>query len=198
MIVHREIHWHSSCDWCKVYTAYLLSSLPEQHLSLHYMYTVKHPSLWSLCSTTYLDTGTALGWGWAWGWTDQLAVKTTDALPSGSCPHLIGSQNVRAERLHGIQPLDLYQAGQEVGDAVACCAHSLKELQAITHAANLIPLQPKALSKVSPRLHHGRLAAVGGAQHAARLLQAVKGKLRGTQAWGGTGAWELNTLQWCK
>lgn len=153
-----------------------------------YGYTVRHPSL---CSTTYLDAGAALGWGCAGGWADQLAVKTADALPSGSCRHLAGAQNVRAERLYGVQPLDLYQAGQEVGDAVARRAHPLKELQAVAHAADLIALQPEALGQMPPRLHHGRLAAVGGAQHAAGFLQAVKGKLRGAQAWRETGVFQL-------
>ncbi len=122
-------------------------------------------------------------------------MKTADALPPDSCRHLAGAQNVRAERLDGVQPLDLYQAGQEVRDAVARGAHSLKELQAVAHAANLIPLEPKALGQVSPRLHHGSLAAVGGAQHAARLLQAVKGKLCGAQAWRMTGVLGVNITE---
>lgn len=143
------------------------------------MYTVRHPSL---CCTTYLDTGAALGWRRAWGWTDQLAVETADALPSGSRCRLTGAQNIGAERLHCVQPLDLDQAGQQVGDAVTRRAHSLEELQAVAHAADLVALQPEALGQMPPRLHHGRLAAVGGAQHAAGLLQAVKGKLCGAQA----------------
>lgn len=139
----------------------------------------------------YLDTGAALGWRQAWGRTDQLAVKAADALPSGSHCHLTGAQNVGAERLHGVQPLNLYQAGQEVGDAVARRAHSLEELQAVAHATDLVALQPEALGQMPPRLHHGRLAAVGGAQHAAGLLQAVEGKLRGAQAWRETEVLEL-------
>lgn len=154
------------------------------------MYTVRHPSL---CSATYLNTGAALGWRWAWGWADQLAVKAADALPSGSRRHLTAAQHVRAERLHRVQPLDLYQAGQEVGDAVARRAHSLEQLQAVAHAPDLVPLQPEALGQVPPRLHHSRLAAVGGAQHAAGLLQTVEGKLCGAQAWKGTRVLELTS-----
>lgn len=120
-------------------------------------------------------------------------MKTAVALPSGSRRHLAAAQHVRAERLHGVQPLDLYQAGQEVGDAVARRAHSLEELQAVAHAADLVALQPEALGQVPPRLHHGRLAAVGGAQHAAGLLQTVEGKLCGAQAWRGTGVLEQIT-----
>lgn len=159
---------------------YVLSFLSEQYLSQHTCI------LRSFCSTTYLNTGAALRGRWTWGRADQLAVKTADALPSACCRHFIAAQHVRAERLDGIQPLDLYQAGQEVGDAVACRAHPLKQLQAIAHATNLVTLQAEAFGQVSPRLHHGRLAAVGGAQHAAGLLQTVEGKLCRAQAWRGT------------
>lgn len=120
------------------------------------------------------------------GRADQLAVKAVDALPSSRSSRssrLADAQHVGAERLHGVQPLDLDQAGQEVGDAVARRAHSLEELQAVAHAADLVPLQPEALGQVPPGLHHGRLAAVGRAEHAAGLLQAVEGKLRRAQAW---------------
>lgn len=55
-------------------------------------------------------------------------MKTADALASSIQRHLTGAQNVRAERLNSVQPFDLYQAGQEVGDAVARRAHPLKEL----------------------------------------------------------------------
>lgn len=75
-----------------------------------------------------LDTGAALRWRWAWRWTHQLAVKTADARASSIQRHLTGAQNVRAERLDSVQPFDLYQAGQEVWDAVARRAHSLEEL----------------------------------------------------------------------
>lgn len=132
--------------------------------------------------STCSDAGAAMRWGRAWGRADQLAVKTVDALPP-SRRHLADAQHIGAERLHGVQPLDLYQAGQEVGDAVARRAHSLEELQAVAHAPDLITLQPEALGQVPPRLHHGRLAAVGGAEHAAGLLQAVEGKFCWAQAW---------------
>lgn len=112
-------------------------------------------------------------------------MKAVDALPSSHYCHLATSQHIGAKRLHGVQPLNLHQAGEEVRDAVAGCAHSLKELKAVTHAADLVTLQTEAFSQMPPRLHDGRLAAVGGAQHAARLLQAVEGKLCGTQAWRG-------------
>lgn len=113
-------------------------------------------------------------------------MEAADALLSGSRGRrrrLAHAQHVGAERLHGVQPLDLDQAGQEVGDAVARRAHSLEELQAVAHAADLVPLQPEALRQVPPGLHHGRLAAVGRAQHAAGLLQAVEGKFRRAQPW---------------
>lgn len=114
-------------------------------------------------------------------------MKAVDALPSSSSSscrrRLANAQHVRAERLHSVQPLDLYQAGQEVRDAVARRAHSLEELQAVAHAADLVALQPEALGQVPPRLHHGRLAAVGGAEHAAGLLQAVEGKFCWAQTW---------------
>lgn len=55
-------------------------------------------------------------------------MKTADALASSIQRHLIGAQNVRAERLNSVQPFNLYQAGQEVWDAVARRAHSLEEL----------------------------------------------------------------------
>lgn len=130
------------------------------------------------------DAGAALGWGRAGGRAHQLAVEAADALPAHAARRrLAGAQDVGAERLHGVQPLDLHQAGQEVGDAVARRAHPLEELQAVAHAADLVALQPEALGQVPPRLHHGRLAAVGGAQHAAGLLQAVEGELCGAQAW---------------
>lgn len=122
-------------------------------------------------------------------------MKAVDALPAGSLPSLAGAQNVQAERLHGVQPLDLYQAGQEVRDAVARRTDSLEQLQAVAHASDLVALQPEALGQMPPRLHHGRLAAVGGAQHAAGLLQAVKGKLSGAQAWTETGVSELTVIQ---
>lgn len=128
------------------------------------------------------DAGAAMRRGRARGRADQLAVKAVDALPP-SRRHLTDAQHVGAERLHGVQPLDLYQAGQEFGDAVARRAHSLEELQAVAHAPDLITLQPEALGQVPPRLHHGRLAAVGGAEHAAGLLQAVEGKFCRAQAW---------------
>ena len=114
-------------------------------------------------------------------------MKAADGLPPVDHGHLAAAQHVGAERLHGVQPLDLHQAGQEVGDAVARRAHPLKQLQAVAHASDLVSLQAEALGQVAPRLHHGRLAAVGGAQHAAGLLQAVEGELRGAQAWRGTG-----------
>lgn len=123
-----------------------------------------------------------MGWRRARRRADQLAVKTGDALPSRR-RRLANTQDVRAERLYGVQPLDLYQAGQEVGDAVARRAHPLEELQAVAHAADLVALQPEALGQVPPRLHHGRLAAVGGAEHAAGLLQAVEGEFRWAQTW---------------
>lgn len=107
-----------------------------------------------------LHTGTAVGWRGTWRWTHQLAVKTVDALTSGIHCHLTGAQNISAEGLHGIQPLNLYQAGQEVGDAVTCCAHSLEELQAITHTTDLVTLQAKALGQVPPCLHYSCLTAV--------------------------------------
>lgn len=129
-----------------------------------------------LCCGTCSDAGAAMGWRRARRRADQLAVKTVDARPSSRRRRLTDAQHVRAERLHGVQPLDLYQAGQEVGDAVARCAHSLEELQAVAHAPDLVALQAEALGQVPPRLHHGRLAAVGGAEHAAGLLQAVEGK----------------------
>lgn len=75
-----------------------------------------------------LDTGAALRWRWAWWRTHQLAVKAADARASSIQRHLTGAQNVRAERLDSVQPFDLYQAGQEVWDAVARRAHSLEEL----------------------------------------------------------------------
>lgn len=124
-----------------------------------------------------------MGWRRARGRADQLAVKAVDALPSSRRRRLAAAQHVGAERLHGVQPFDLYQAGQEVRDAVARRAHSLEELQAIAHASDLVPLQPEALGQVPPRLHHGRLAAVGGAEHAAGLLQAVEGKFCWAQTW---------------
>lgn len=55
-------------------------------------------------------------------------MKTADALASSIQRHLIGAQNVRAERLNSVQSFNLYQAGQEVWDAVARRAHSLEEL----------------------------------------------------------------------
>ena len=113
-------------------------------------------------------------------------MKAADALPPGSPRRLAGAKDVGAERLHRVQPLDLHQAGQEVGDAVARRADSLEELQAVAHAADLVALQPEALGQMPPRLHHSCLAAVGGAQHATGLLQAVEGKLCGAQAWRGT------------
>lgn len=125
-----------------------------------------------------------MGWRRARGRADQLAVETVDTLPSSRRRRLADAQHVRAERLHGVQPFDLYQAGQKVRDAVARRAHSLEELQAVAHAADLVPLQPEALGQVPPRLHHGRLAAVGGAEHAAGLLQAVEWKFRWAQSWG--------------
>lgn len=114
-------------------------------------------------------------------------MKTANALSAGDRGGVAAAQHIRAEWLHSVQPLYLYQAGQKVGDAVARRAHPLKELQAVAHAADLVPFQAETLSQVPPRLHHGRLAAVGRAQHAAGLLQAVKGQLCGAQAWGGTG-----------
>lgn len=91
--------------------------------------------------------------------------------------------NVCAQRLHCIQPLNLHQLGEEFRDAVARRADAVKELHAICHAPNLIPLQPKALCQMAPGLHHGLLRVVCGAEHAARLLQAVEGQLRGAEAW---------------
>lgn len=117
-------------------------------------------------------------------------MKTAVALATGGRRRLAAAQHVGAERLHRVEPLDMHQAGQEVGDAVTRRAHPLEELQAVAHAADLVPLQPEALGQMPPRLHHGRLAAVGGAQHAAGLLQAVEWKLCGAQAWRGTaGLW---------
>lgn len=110
-------------------------------------------------------------------------MKTANSLPSSHCCPLATAQHICTERLHGIQPFDLHQASQEVGDAVARRANSLEELQAVAHAADLVALQSKTLSQVPPRLHHGGVAAVGGAQHAAGLLQAVEGKLCGAEAW---------------
>lgn len=133
-----------------------------------------------------------MGWRRARRRADQLAVKTVDALPSGRRRRLTDTQHVRAERLYGVQPLDLYQAGQEVGDAVARRAHSLEELQAVAHAPDLVALQPEALGQMPPRLHHGRLAAVGGAEHAAGLLQAVEGKFCWAQTW--TEMWDSTWL----
>lgn len=110
-------------------------------------------------------------------------MKTVDALTSGIHCHLTGAQNISAEGLHGIQSLNLYQAGQEVWDAVTRCAHSLEELQAVTHTTDLVTLQAEALGQVPPCLHYSCLTAVGGAQHAAGLFQAVKGELCGAQSW---------------
>lgn len=124
-----------------------------------------------------------MGGGRARGRTHQLPVEAVDALPPGR-RRLASAQHIGAQRLYGVQPLDLHQSGQEVGDAVARRAHPLKELQAVAHAPDLVALQPEALGEVPPRLHHGRLAAVGRAEHAAGLLQAVEGKLRRAQSWG--------------
>lgn len=109
-------------------------------------------------------------------------MEAADALPSSVQRHLASAQDVDAERLHSVQPFDLHQASQEVRDAVSRRAHSLKELEAFAHSADLVTLQPEALGQMPPGLHHSCLAAVGGAQHAARLLQAVEGKLCGAQA----------------
>lgn len=128
------------------------------------------------------DTGTALGWRRARGGADQLAVEAAYSVPSSVRRRLAASQDVCAQRLDRVQPFDLHQAGQEVRDAVARRAHSLEELEAFAHPADLVALQPEALGQMPPGLHHSCLAAVGGAQHAARLLQAVEGKLRGAQA----------------
>lgn len=146
-------------------------------------FTVRRSCLWR---GTYSDAGTAVGWRRARGRADQLTVKAVDALPPSSRHRrrrLADPQHVGAERLHGVQPLDLYQTGQEVRDAVARRAHSLEELQAVAHATDLVPLQPEALGQMPPGLHHGRLAAVGGAEHPASLLQAVEGEFCWTQTW---------------
>lgn len=166
--VHGGVLGHSSC-------VKGVSSPGAMFVRTH----VRRPRL---RGSTWSDAGAAMRWGRAWGRADQLAVKAVDALPP-SRRHLTDAQHVGAERLHGVQPLDLYQAGQEVGDAVARRAHSLEELQAVAHAPDLVTLQPEALRQVPPRLHHGRLAAVGGAEHAAGLLQAVEGKFCRAQAW---------------
>lgn len=108
-------------------------------------------------------------------------MKTVDALPSCWRRRLVAAQHVWAERLHGVQPLDLHQAGQEVGDAVARCANPLEKLQAVTHAADLVAFEAETFRQVPPRLDNSRLAAVWGAEHAAGLLQAVEGKLCGAQ-----------------
>lgn len=136
------------------------------------------------------DTGTALGGRRARGRAHQLAVETVDALSSPVHGYLAGAQDVGAQRLHRVQPFDLHQASQQVRDAVPRRAHPLEELEAFAHSADLVPLQPEALGQVPPGLDHGGLAAVGGAQHAARLLQAVEGKLRGAQAW----CWKMEVL----
>src|SRR4029434_11077671 len=48
-------------------------------------------------------------------------------------------------------------------------------------APNLVALQAEALGQVTPRLHHSLVRVVGGAEHAAGLLQTVKGQLRGSR-----------------
>lgn len=112
-------------------------------------------------------------------------METADALPSSVQRRLASAQDVGAERLHSVQAFDLHQASQEVRDAVPRRANPLKELEAFAHPADLVALQPEALGQMPPGLHHSCLAAVGGAQHAARLLQAVEGKLCGAQACSG-------------
>lgn len=97
-------------------------------------------------------------------------------------------QNVCTQGFNSIQSLDLHQFGEQFWDAVAGRADAVKELHAVCHPANLIPLQPKALGQVTPRLHYGFLCVVGRAEHSAGLLQAVKWQLRGAQTWKGRGA----------
>lgn len=96
-------------------------------------------------------------------------------------------QNVCTQGFHSIQSLYLHQFGEQFWDAVAGRADAVEELHAVCHAANLIPLQPKALGQVAPRLHYGLLRVVGGAQHSARLLQAVKWQLCRAQTCKGRG-----------
>lgn len=156
-------------------------------------FTVRRLCLWRGADS---DAGAAVGWRRARGRADQLAVKTVDALPPNGRRRLADPQHVGTERLHGVQPLDLYQAGQEVRDAVARRAHSLEELQAVAHATDLVPLQPEALGQVPPGLHHGRLAAVGGAEHAAGLLQAVEGEFCWAQAWERSEGFNMADHSW--
>ncbi len=94
---------------------------------------------------------------------------------------VLGAQNVEAEGLDGVQPLDLDQTGQQVRDAVSRRTDAVEELHAVRHASDLVPLQPEALGQVSPRLHHCLICAVGGAEHAAGALQTVEGQLGRTQ-----------------
>lgn len=117
-------------------------------------------------------------------------METADALSSSIHGYLASAKDVCAERLDSVQPFDLHQASQEVRDAVSRRAHSLKELEAFAHSADLVALQPKALGQMPPGLHHSCLAAVRGAQHAAHLLKAVKGKLCGAQAW----CWKMEVV----
>lgn len=94
---------------------------------------------------------------------------------------LRAAQNVEAEGLHRVQPLDLDQTGQEVWDAVTRRTDPVEELHAVAHAADLVALQPEALGEVPPRLDHGLVCAVGGAEHAAGALQTVERQLGRTQ-----------------
>lgn len=94
---------------------------------------------------------------------------------------LRAAQNVEAEGLHRVQPLDLDQTGQEVWDAVSRRTDPVEELHAVAHAADLVALQPEALGEVPPRLDHGLVCAVGGAEHAAGALQTVERQLGRTQ-----------------
>lgn len=96
-------------------------------------------------------------------------------------------QNVCTQGLHSIQPLDLHQFGEQLWDAVPRRADAVEQLHAVCHAADLVPLQPKALGQVAPRLHDGFLCVVGRAEHSARLLQAVKRQLRRAQTCQGRG-----------
>lgn len=91
------------------------------------------------------------------------------------------AQNVEAEGLDGVQPLDLNQTGQQVRDAVSRCTDAVEELHAVRHASDLVTLQAEALGEVPPRLHHCLVCAVGGAEHAAAALQTVERKLGRTQ-----------------
>ncbi|KAF2979541.1 hypothetical protein EK904_008721, partial [Melospiza melodia maxima] len=66
-------------------------------------------------------------------------------MESGLSTKLAILLNVCTQGFHSIQPLDLHQFGEQLWDAVARRADAVEELHAVRHAANLVPLQPKAL-----------------------------------------------------